>query len=94
MLRRRANSRARDSAAWDASARGTWKLGCGESALLGRGHAGEEGWAGVEELGQPEHGKGREVMTGGPRRSDSEWGCANECVGVGTEADVWAVLCQ
>ena len=29
------------SAAWDASSRGMWKLGCGESALLGRGRAGE-----------------------------------------------------
>ena len=29
------------SAAFHASARGTWKLGCGESALLGRGRAGE-----------------------------------------------------
>ena len=48
------------SAEWDASARGTWKLGCGESALLDRGRAGEEGWAGVEVLGRPERGKGRE----------------------------------
>ena len=36
----------------------------------------------------------RKVMIGGPGRSDSERGCANKRACVGTEADVWAILCQ